>query len=200
MARTAHCGGNLIKAQAVNLDSGTVHNYHRSRRCAIEIATLTQPSMAISERVYALIHSRETLTAAFANATGPDHDPDSVSPGHLAKTLYDDGHTKKHHSLHGNGHLEAFKGLFQQTGKKDVERIQVIEPTQEDLDQAAQCGDFGSRPSDLFLKVSMISHCSSEAAPYDGVCFRYTWTSWLHWTTTLGLVSYPRPFWVPGES
>lgn len=138
---------------------------------------------AISERTYALIHSHRTLTAAFASATTPDsdHDPDTVSPGYLAKTLYDDDeHTKQHHSFHDSSHLEAFKGLFLHTGKKDVERIQAIEPTQEDLNQAAQCGNFGSRPSDLFLKVSVTTYCWSKAALYDGVCFRYTWMSWLH--------------------
>lgn len=68
--------------------------------------------------------------AAFATATTrPDHD---VSPGHLSKTLYDD-------SLSGSSHLlvEAFKGLFQHTGKRDVVCIQAIEPTQRDLDLAA---------------------------------------------------------------
>lgn len=112
---------------------------------------------AISEKVHALVLSQKTLTGAFANATEPDHG--SVSPGRLAKTLYDSDDAKKHHSLPGGSHLEAFRGLFGHTGNKDVERIQAIEPTQEDLDRAAQCGDFGSRPSDLFLKVSMISHC-----------------------------------------
>lgn len=113
--------------------------------------------MTISEKVYALIHSHKTLTTAFATATtGPDHD---VFPGLLAKTLYDEH--PKHHSFSGSNHLETFKELFRHTGKNDVERIQVIEPTQEDLDLAAQCGNFGSRPSDLFLKVSTISHCLS---------------------------------------
>lgn len=114
--------------------------------------------MAISERVYSLVHSGKTLITAFATATEPDHDHD-VSPGHLAKTLYDE-HPKNHHSLSDHGHLGAFKGLFQHTGKKDVEYIQAIEPTQEDLDLAAQCGNFGSRPSDLFLKVGTISRSS----------------------------------------
>ena len=117
--------------------------------------------MAISAEVYALIHSHKTLTTAFATATtGPDQD---VSPGLLAKTLYDE--RPEHHTLSGSSYLEAFKGLFQHTGKKDVyERHGVqaaIDPTQEDLDLAAQCGNFGSRPSDLFLKVSAISHCLS---------------------------------------
>ncbi|KAH0831998.1 hypothetical protein J3R83DRAFT_12901 [Lanmaoa asiatica] len=98
--------------------------------------------MAISEEVYSLVHSGKTLTAVFATATESDHD---VSPGYLATTLYGE-HPKKHHSLSGSGHLEAFKGLFQHTEKKDVEHTQAIEPTQEDIDLAAQCGDFGSRP------------------------------------------------------
>lgn len=112
--------------------------------------------MAISEEVFSLIHSGKTLTAAFADAIESDHDHD-LSPGLLAKGLYDK-QPKNHHSLSGHGHLEAFKGLFQHTGKKNAERIQAIEPTQEDLDLAAQCGNFGSRPSDLFLKVSAISY------------------------------------------
>lgn len=111
--------------------------------------------MAISEKVYALVHSNKTLTAALATATtGPDHD---LSPGHLSKTLYDGGPSGSSHLLV----VDAFKGLFQHTGKQDVERIQAIEPTQGDLDLAAQCGNFGSRPSDLFLRVSALLHCLS---------------------------------------
>lgn len=117
--------------------------------------------MSIPEKVYALVHSNKTLTAAFATATtGSDHHDHDVSPGHLARTLYEQN-PKKHSSLSGGGHIEAFKGLFQHSGKKNVERIQAIKPTQEDIDLAAQCGDFGSRPSDLFLKVSTILRCLS---------------------------------------
>jgi hypothetical protein len=121
--------------------------------------------MAISEKVHALIHSHKTLTTAFATATtGPDHD---VSPGLLAKTLYDEH--PKHHSFSGGSHLEAFKELFQHTGKNDVERIQAIEPTQEDLDLAAQCGNFGSRPSDLFLKIYTDVLATLDSDPWAGV-------------------------------
>lgn len=154
--------------------------------------------MAISEKVCTLIHSNKTLTAAFATATA---DPDNydVSPGRLARVLYDE-HAKKHHSLSGSGHLEAFKGLFQHTPRtrKDVERIQAIEPTQEDIDLAAQCGDFGSRPSDLFLKASAISH----RLLWTAICinFRYTWTFWPRSTAILGLVSCPHLFWAPEGS
>ncbi|KAG9315842.1 hypothetical protein JVU11DRAFT_3491 [Chiua virens] len=133
---------------------------------------------SISERVYALVHSRRTLTSAFANVTEvADHD-DDVSPGQLAKTLYDsDEHAshhdgdpaKKHHMIPGGRHIEAFKALFHDTGKKDVERIQAIEPTQEDLDLAAQCGDFGSRPSDLFLKIYVDVLATLDTNPWAGV-------------------------------
>lgn len=150
--------------------------------------------MAISEKVYSLVHSGKTLTAAFATATRPDDDPNDVSPGHLAKTLYDE-HPKKQHNLPGSGHLETFKGLFQHTVNKDVEHIQEIDPTQEDLDLAAQCGDFGSRPSDLFLKVSAISHCLSwqlHMCSFSDICGRPGYTrqqplGWCRISTSLGL-------------
>ncbi|KAG8214539.1 hypothetical protein J3R82DRAFT_9600 [Butyriboletus roseoflavus] len=122
----------------------------------------------ISEKVYSLVHSGKTLTAAFATATAPDDEHD-VAPGHLAKTLYYDEHPKKHHNLPGSSHLEAFKGLFQHTGNKDVERIQEIEPTQEDLNKAAQCGDFGARPSDLFLKIYVDVLATLDSNPWAGV-------------------------------
>ena len=146
--------------------------------------------MGISDKVYALVHSDKTLTAAFATTTTEAEQ--DISPGHLARTLYDE-HPKKHA---GGSHLEAFKALFQNTGKKDIERIQtIVEPTQEDMDRAAQCGDFGSRPSDLFLKVRSRYRIARDDSP---ICvgFRYTWTFWPRSTTIPGLVSCPHLFWV----
>ncbi|KAF8555746.1 hypothetical protein OG21DRAFT_1410446 [Imleria badia] len=126
--------------------------------------------MSIPEKVPALIRSHKTLTAAFATATAvrseSDHD---VSPGHLARTLYDDDPKKRHSRLSGSGYIEAFKGLFQDTGKKNAERIQAIEPTQEDIDLAAQCGNFGSRPSDLFLKIYVDVLATLDSNPWAGV-------------------------------
>ncbi|KAF8133725.1 hypothetical protein EV363DRAFT_1397144 [Boletus edulis] len=123
--------------------------------------------MAISEKVSALVHSNKTLTTAFATATVETEE--DISPGHLARTFYDE-HSKKHSNLSGSGaYLETFKGLFQHAGKKDVERVQAIEPTQEDIDLAAQCGDFGSRPSDLFLKIYVDVLATLESNPWAGV-------------------------------
>ncbi|KAF8843374.1 hypothetical protein BDN67DRAFT_945733 [Paxillus ammoniavirescens] len=117
--------------------------------------------MAVSETVYALTHSHKTVTAAFAAA--PASEPDT-SPGHLAKTLY-----PNQKSLGSDGLLEMFKGLFQGGDMKDMERIQAIEPTQEDLERAAQCGKFGSRPSDLFLKIYVDVLATLEDNPWSGV-------------------------------
>ncbi|KIJ17625.1 hypothetical protein PAXINDRAFT_167631 [Paxillus involutus ATCC 200175] len=117
--------------------------------------------MAVSETVYALTHSHKTVTAAFAAA--PASEPDT-SPGHLAKTLY-----PNHKPLGSDGLLEMFKGLFHGGDAKDMERIQAIEPTQEDLERAAQCGKFGSRPSDLFLKIYVDVLATLEDNPWSGV-------------------------------
>ncbi|KAF9220887.1 hypothetical protein BS17DRAFT_786130 [Gyrodon lividus] len=118
-------------------------------------------SMAVSEKVYSLTHSHKTVTAAFAVTPGTD-----TSPGHLAKALYDDPNKKP---LGPSDYLETFKGLFQGGDKKGVEHIKGIEPTQEDLDRAAQCGNFGSRPSDLFLKIYVDVLATLEGNPWSGV-------------------------------
>jgi hypothetical protein len=59
--------------------------------------------------------------------------------------------------------------------------IFAAEITAEDLDRAAQCGRFSSRPSDLFLKVSAI------LAPRQGIytpARRSSWASCGPWTRT----------------
>ena len=77
----------------------------------------------ISDKVYGLVHERETVTSALAvSLTG--------SVDAIAEKLYK--------------HI-----------KRDSTKVKVGEetPTTADLDRAAECGKFTSRPSDLFLQV-----------------------------------------------
>lgn len=99
----------------------------------------------ISDKVYSLTHSKKTLTAAFAASP-------TSSPGHVAKTLYEEHHKTP---VASGGYLETFMGVLQGGNANETLRILSQEPTQADLDRAAECGDFGSRPSDLFLKVNI---------------------------------------------
>lgn len=104
----------------------------------------------VSERVYNLTHSDKTLTAAYAASPGS-------SPGELGKTLYAEHHHGIHKPNATGGILATVKAMLQ-TGKTPEEAKEATredEPTQEDLDKAAECGQFGSRPSDLFLKVCL---------------------------------------------
>ncbi|CCL99523.1 uncharacterized protein FIBRA_01541 [Fibroporia radiculosa] len=102
----------------------------------------------VSDRVYSLTHSDKTLTAAFA--TSPD-----ASPGELGKTLY----AEHHHGIHkpgATGGLLSTLASMLKTGRTPEEAREATkedEPSQEDLDRAAECGQFGARPSDLFLKI-----------------------------------------------
>ncbi|KIJ62552.1 hypothetical protein HYDPIDRAFT_114197 [Hydnomerulius pinastri MD-312] len=115
--------------------------------------------MGISEKAYSLTHSQKTVTAALAAAP-------TSSPGHLAKTLYDEHHKKP---LASGGYLEMFSEMFHRENGDEMKRIQQIEPTQEDLDRAAECGNFGSRPSDLFLKIYVDVLATLEGNPWSGV-------------------------------
>jgi len=105
---------------------------------------LPSTTIMISDKVYSLTHARETLTSAFAASP-------TSSPGHLAKTLYEEHHKKP--TAFG-GYLETFMGVLHGGDANETHRILAEEPSQADLDRAAECGNFGSRPSDLFLKVS----------------------------------------------
>jgi hypothetical protein len=99
----------------------------------------------ISDKVYSLTQSDKTHTAAFAASP-------TSSPGHLAKTLYEEHHKP----VASGGYLETFMGVLQGGNANETRRILAEEPTQADLDRAAECGDFGTRPSDLFLMVSRL--------------------------------------------
>ncbi|PCH40494.1 phospholipase D/nuclease [Wolfiporia cocos MD-104 SS10] len=101
----------------------------------------------VSERVNNLTHSDKTLTSALAASP-------TSAPGELGKTLY----TEHHHGIHKptatGGILATLTGMLK-SGSVSEESKQATrdEPSQEDLDRAAECGQFGSRPSDLFLKI-----------------------------------------------
>ncbi|KAI0930893.1 hypothetical protein AcV7_004955 [Taiwanofungus camphoratus] len=101
----------------------------------------------VSDNVYALTHSDKTLTTALA--ASPD-----ASPGELGKTLYEEHHHGIHKPNATGGICATVKGMFRTSTKEEAREIaKEKEPSQEDLDRAAECGRFGTRPSDLFLKI-----------------------------------------------
>lgn len=123
-----------------------------------------------SERIYNLTHSDKTLTAAFATS------PDS-SPGELGKTLY----AEHHHGIHkpnATGGITATIRDMLKTGHAPDEAKEAVredDPTPEDLDRAAECGQFGTRPTDLFLKVSLfISGITLFWAALSALCAHMT--------------------------
>ncbi|KAG1818492.1 uncharacterized protein BJ212DRAFT_1345885 [Suillus subaureus] len=115
--------------------------------------------MTVSNKVYSLTHSQKTLTAAFAASP-------TSSPGYLAKTLYAEHHKKP---ISSGGYLETFMGVLQHGSASETQRIPSGEPTQADLDRAAECGNFGSRPSDLFLKIYCDVLATLDTNPWAGV-------------------------------
>ncbi|KAG2101086.1 uncharacterized protein F5147DRAFT_709739 [Suillus discolor] len=115
--------------------------------------------MTVSDKAYSLTHSQKTLTAALAASP-------ASSPGDLVKTLYAEHHKKPVSSA---GYLETFMGVLQHGNDNETQRIPPGEPTQTDLDRAAECGDFGSRPSDLFLKIYCDVLTTLDTNPWAGV-------------------------------
>lgn len=86
----------------------------------------------ITDKVFELIQSKDTLTAAAAI--------DPTTPiDKLAEKLY-------------KGHKSDNQKLV----------VGTPELTQADLDRAAQCGRFTERPSDLFLQVRRLLSYQSE--------------------------------------
>lgn len=141
--------------------------------------------MTVSDKVYSLTHSQKTLTAAFAASP-------ASSPGDLAKTLYAEHHKKP---ISSGGYVETFMGMLRSGNAHETQRIPPGGPTQADLDRAAECGDFGSRPSDLFLKVSEV-WLPGRCVILTYFIKRSTVTCLLRSIRILGLVWYRPPCWV----
>lgn len=95
-----------------------------------------QASSMVSQRVFDLTQGKETVSSVFAS------DPNAKSPGEVAGRL---------HKTEGPGLVGTVKDIVMGClSNKDP----TNDHSQEDLDRAAQCGQFGpKRPSDLFLKV-----------------------------------------------
>ena len=105
----------------------------------------------VSERVYNLTHSDKTLTSALAaNPKG--------SPGELGKKLYEEHHHGVHNPSASGGIVSTVKSMLKSGSTPEEAKAATAEdePSKEDLDRAAECGRFGTRPSDLFLKVSLV--------------------------------------------
>ncbi|KAG2344488.1 hypothetical protein BDR05DRAFT_975536 [Suillus weaverae] len=56
-------------------------------------------------------------------------------------------------SSSSRGYPETFIGVLQRKNANETQRIPPGEPTQAGADRTAECGNFGNRPSDLFLKI-----------------------------------------------
>jgi hypothetical protein len=99
-----------------------------SDRPSLHLSSLTGQMSFISDKVYKLVQSKETVTSALA--ASPTTAVESV-----AEKLY-------------------------KTSKRESSKAKVgqQEPTPADLDRAAQCGKFTSRPSDLFLQVPLTNN------------------------------------------
>lgn len=65
--------------------------------------------------------------------------------------------------------METIMGMLHRGNANETHRIPLSEPTQVDLDRAAECGNFGSRPSDLFLKIYCDVLATLETNPWAGV-------------------------------
>ncbi|KAH7885430.1 hypothetical protein F5I97DRAFT_1928808 [Phlebopus sp. FC_14] len=115
--------------------------------------------MVVSEQAYSLSHSDQTVTSEFARSS-------QSSPGRIAKALYDEHHRKP---LGPGGHLETFVAMFHGGNKREPDRVHGGEPTKEVLDRAAECGKFGTRPSDLFLKIYVDILATLDDNPWSGV-------------------------------
>jgi len=88
------------------------------------------------DTVYALCHAPDTVTSEVAQA------PVTLAPGKVAEKLY----SKHNVEVLAKGH-----------GHKTIASVSGGPLKEEDLDYAAECGKFPTRPSDLFLKVSTAS-------------------------------------------
>ena len=107
----------------------------------------------VSERAYNLTHSDKTLTSV------PAENP-KESPGDLGKKLYEEHHHGTHNPTASGGIASTVKSMLKcgSTSEEAKAATAEDEPSKEDLDRAAECGRFGTRPSDLFLKVCLASH------------------------------------------
>ncbi|KAL6303145.1 hypothetical protein BKA93DRAFT_789501 [Sparassis latifolia] len=115
--------------------------------------------MLIPDKCYALTHSDKTLTAALASSP-------TFAPGELGKYLYEHHHARHPHFL------STLKRMMLRTGATPEESKRVAvedEPSKEDLDRAAECGQFGTRPSDLFLKIYHDVLLTLDVDPWAGV-------------------------------
>ncbi|KAG8941185.1 hypothetical protein FRC00_012487, partial [Tulasnella sp. 408] len=106
----------------------------------------------LSQRVLDLAQAKETVSSVLAS------DPNAKSPGEVAERLY---------KVEGPGIVATVKDMV-------VGCFSNPDPTndhsQEDLDRAAKCGQFGAkRPSDLFLKIYHDALQTLEVDPLIGV-------------------------------
>lgn len=121
----------------------------------------------VSERVYNLTHSDKTLTSALA--ANPKE-----SPGELGKKLYEEHHHGIHNPSASGGIVSTVKSMLKSGSTPEEAKAATAEdePSKEDLDRAAECGRFGTRPSDLFLKVCLVSHLHASPSPRHRLCAR----------------------------
>lgn len=112
------------------------------------VIPLTDAAM-ISDNIWNLTHGTETITTYVA--AHPDDAPEAISDKLFPMT-------KKEASKGFIGSIKTALG-----GKDQTRGTAHIDPTPEDLERAAQCGRFPTRPSDLFLKVAIAQGSAFQA-------------------------------------
>lgn len=117
----------------------------------------------VSKRVFDLTHSDKTLTSVLA--ANPKE-----SPGELGKRLYEEYHHGVHNPSATGGILSTVKSMLTSGSTAEEAKAATAEdePSKEDLDRAAECGRFGTRPSDLFLKVRRVAYLYATPRQYIG--------------------------------
>lgn len=101
----------------------------------------------IPDKVLKLTKEYDTVISYLA--AHPD-----VTPGDAAAKLYGKKSTDTKDSEKGQGLVEKTKDHATNAHKAEgVVKHAGTDLTKEDLDRAAECGKFGERPCDLFLKA-----------------------------------------------
>lgn len=100
----------------------------------------------IPDKIIKLTKEHDTVISYVA--AHPD-----TTPGDAAAKLYGKSGTDTKDSEKGQGLVSKVKDHVTNAHKAEGTVKHAGDPTKEDLDRAAECGKFGERPSDLFLKV-----------------------------------------------
>lgn len=110
----------------------------------------------ISEHVYKLTHGTDTVTSVLAQDPSK---PISEVVSHLFGKHH--GGTTREANDKEEHTVDKVKAKFSKLSTKGGGHED--HPSKEDLDRAAECGNFGRRPGDLFLKVRSSPESTNDA-------------------------------------